>query len=338
VRWWSFSPCWDGPRAADDARTGRAAFLSTGSTGRAGSGTIASGCRDRLSGWHWLRSPNRAGTRLIHRPGRSVLRHLLRLAVQPTTHRPALYIPHLAASFKRLRHLSVQNNLYFSETAMTPDAFAITSGYLGAALSAGMVIPQLTRVLRDPRAKGVSPVSWAMIMITCLTWLVYGIKAGVISQIPGNALICPSAVAIVLATPAKLAVPWRAAALAAAVSAIVVSAVFVPPEFLGYLGFAIGLVSALPQTIKSVARLHSVSRSAVSIPTWLLRAAAQVCWLDYGLVRHNAPITAAAVVTLINALVLVAAESYHQRGVCGSKRVTPGSAWVHRIIRRVPRK
>lgn len=186
--------------------------------------------------------------------------------------------------------------------------FAIWSGYAGAALSVGMVVPQLARTLRNPGLGGVSAISWLITVSACFTWLVYGVKAHVWPQVPGNALICPGAAAIVLSVPARLTVARRALLLAAIAGTIVVIAVLVRPDQVGYLAFGISLVSATPQLVTSLAR-RQASRSAVSIPAWALRGSSQVFWLTYGLIMHNGPIMVAALVTLFSVIVVLAAES-----------------------------
>lgn len=191
---------------------------------------------------------------------------------------------------------------------MNLDVLGTASGYLGAALSVGMVVPQLVRTMRSRGTGGVSAPSWALTTITCLTWLIYGVKAGVVPQIPGNMLIVPGAAAIVLLVPAKLTVARRAMMLAAAASGVIVAATFLPTEYIGYLAFLIGLLSSLPQAIESVWRSRSAGGSAVSVPAWLMRGCSQVFWLGYALTRHDVPIMVAAVVTLASAVVLVAAE------------------------------
>jgi altronate hydrolase len=173
-----------------------------------------------------------------------------------------------------------------------------------------MVVPQLFRTLRNPRLAGVSATSWTITMSACFTWMVYGIKAGIIPQIPGNLLLFPGAAAIALAVPARLSVARRAAVLASALSAIIIFAVFARPEDIGYLAFTISLVSALPQTIMSLARRRLADgRSAVSVPAWVLRGGSQVFWLIYGLAEHNGPIIVTAAITLTSALLVLAAET-----------------------------
>jgi uncharacterized protein with PQ loop repeat len=191
---------------------------------------------------------------------------------------------------------------------MTLHSLAIASGYLGAVLSVGMVVPQLARTIRNPGAGGVSPTSWALTMAACLTWLTFGVKAGATPQIPGNVLIFPGAAAIVLTAPSRLTVSLRAVMLVSASAAIVAAAVFLAPDYIGYLAFVIGLVSALPQARESIARSSSAGRSAVSVSAWLLRAVSQVFWLGYAIVLHQVPIIVAAGVTMISAIALVAAE------------------------------
>lgn len=63
---------------------------------------------------------------------------------------------------------------------MTLHGLAVASGYIGAALSVGMVVPQLARTLRNPQLAGVSAASWMITMTACFTWLVYGIQARVL--------------------------------------------------------------------------------------------------------------------------------------------------------------
>lgn len=204
---------------------------------------------------------------------------------------------------------------------MILNGLVVASGYIGAALSVGMVVPQLVRTLRNPQLAGVSAASWTITMTACFTWLVYGIKAQVLPQIPGNVLIFPGAATIALAAPARLTVARRAAVLAAAVAAVIVSGTFVRPEDLGFMAFGISLVAAFPQTVTSLVRWRSGCQSAVSIPAWAMRGGSQAFWLTYGLALHNGPIMVAAAVTLVSAVVLIAAEasSPHRRGRVASR-------------------
>ena len=152
--------------------------------------------------------------------------------------------------------------------------FANAAGYIGAALSVGMVVPQLIRTLRHPSLGGVSAMSWLITAACCSTWLLYGIKGHVWPQIPGNALIVPGAAAIVLAVPARLTVARRAGLLAATAGVLILVAVLARPEVLGYLAFALTLVAATPQVVtvgaaaagRGVGGLHPVLADARWVP------------------------------------------------------------------------
>jgi uncharacterized protein with PQ loop repeat len=187
-------------------------------------------------------------------------------------------------------------------------AFAIAAGYIGAALSVGMVIPQLVRTMRNRSLGGVSAMSWLITTAACFTWLLYGARGHVWPQIPGNALIVPGAAAIVLAVPARLSVAQRAGLLAATAGTLILVAMLVRPDVLGYLAFAISLVSAAPQVITSIARRRE-GRSAVSIPAWLMRGVSQLFWLYYALILHNGPTLVSAVVVLVSVAIVIGLES-----------------------------
>jgi uncharacterized protein with PQ loop repeat len=185
---------------------------------------------------------------------------------------------------------------------------ANAAGYVGAALSVGMVVPQLIRTLRHPSLGGVSAMSWLITAACCFTWLLYGVKGQVWPQIPGNALLVPGAGAIVLAVPARLSWARRAVLLGATAGILIVVMVLAPADALGYLAFALTLIAASPQVITSVRR-RQADRSAVSIPSWLMRGGSQVFWLYYGLILHNGPTALSAVVVLASVAVVVAIES-----------------------------
>jgi uncharacterized protein with PQ loop repeat len=185
---------------------------------------------------------------------------------------------------------------------------ANAAGYLGAALSVGMVVPQLIRTLRHPGLAGVSAMSWLITSACCFTWLLYGVKGHIWPQIPGNALIVPGAAAIVLAVPARLSVARRAVLLSAAAGTLIVVMVLARADVLGYLAFALTLVAGTPQVVTSVRR-RQAEGSAVSIPSWLMRGGSQVFWLYYGLILHNGPTALSAVFVLASVTVVVAIES-----------------------------
>lgn len=186
-------------------------------------------------------------------------------------------------------------------------SLAVASGYLGAALGMGMVIPQIARTLRNRSMPGVSALSWSLTAISCSTWLLYGVRAQELPQIPGNVVIVSGAILIALLVPSATAPRIRATRLVALLAAVGTVAAVAPPTMLGLLAFAIGLVSSWPQLITSLTRPAHVP-SAVSISAWLMRCASQAAWLFYALVLHDLAVTIAATVTLTSALVILAVE------------------------------
>jgi uncharacterized protein with PQ loop repeat len=191
---------------------------------------------------------------------------------------------------------------------------AVATGYLGASFGVAMVVPQIVRTFRNRAAAGVSPTSWSLTALACLCWLMYGIRAGVTPQIPGNILLVTGASIIVVAVPARVPGARRAVLLGAGAAWIVLIGALAPPEFIGYFAFAISLVATWPQTVQSITRARSSDDSAVSMHAWMFRAASQVCWLAYAIALSDVPVTVAASVTLLSALVVLTAEARRSSG------------------------
>jgi len=192
-----------------------------------------------------------------------------------------------------------------------------TLGYLGATLGVLMVAPQIARTLRDRARPGVSAMSWSLTGLSCLTWLLYGIRADEPPQIPGNIFMVTGAIFVVLAIPSPLTVRSRALRFGLPAAALIGLAFVLPPAALGFVAFGIGLVSALPQLARSLAG-RAGAESGVSVLSWLLRAASQVAWLSYALALHDVVVTISASFILASALVLVLIES--------SRRSAPSTA------------
>jgi uncharacterized protein with PQ loop repeat len=185
---------------------------------------------------------------------------------------------------------------------------AVAGGYLGAVLGVSMVIPQIVRTFRNRTLAGVSAVTWALTALSCLTWMLYGVRSGEVPQIPGNILIVTGAAVIVLAVPSAMSRSMRAIGLAGPAALLVGLATVLPPPVIGFVAFGIGLISAVPQTIRSLTRPQPQT-SAVSVLTWVLRAASQISWLFYALVLHDITVTISATFILITSTVLILSES-----------------------------
>ena len=81
----------------------------------------------------------------------------------------------------------------------------------------------------------------------------------------------------------------------------------VPVALVGTIGFAIGLVSGLPQLIVSLSRRGG--ESAVSVLTWVLRVACQLCWLLYAALIGDVVVTVSAAFLGTSAALVLLAET-----------------------------
>lgn len=190
---------------------------------------------------------------------------------------------------------------------MTIHLTAELIGYFASALGVAMVVPQIGRTLRDRTAPGVSALSWALTALACFSWLLYGLRTHELPQVPGNVLLVSGAVAVVLMVPSGTSMRVRGALLATAAVTIAGLSPMLPAAALGSVGFGIGLFSGIPQLVASLTR-RTGGPSAVSVPTWMLRAASQACWLTYALLLSDAMVTVSAVYLLASALLVVVAE------------------------------
>lgn len=182
-------------------------------------------------------------------------------------------------------------------------------GYLGATLGVIMVVPQIVRIVRHPGLPGVSTASWSLTSLTCLGWLVYGIRTRAAPQIPGNVLLVIGAVTVVLLVAGDMPRYRRALALGAAAAVLLTIVSIMPAEDVGYFAFALGLCSSWPQLYDSINSWRAHVNSGVSVSTWGLRLCSQICWLTYAIGTSDLAVGIAAVVTLSTAVALVALET-----------------------------
>lgn len=209
---------------------------------------------------------------------------------------------------------------------MTTHEIGFGFGYLGAALGVAMVVPQIVRIVRHPSLPGVSPISWALTVFGCLLWFTYGLRSGALPQLPGNLLLIFGAIAVVLLVKSPTSRARRAALLAAGLGALAVIGWVIPTESVGYLAFAIGTVSTWPQLYDSIGNWRAHINSGVSLSTWALRIASQVCWLAYALGTSDAPVAVGACVAGLTGVAMFALETAARAPAFGSARVMTETA------------
>ncbi|HEY5049613.1 MAG TPA: PQ-loop domain-containing transporter [Acidothermaceae bacterium] len=209
---------------------------------------------------------------------------------------------------------------------MTGHEIAFGLGYLGAALGVAMVVPQIVRIVRHPSLPGVSPISWALTVFACLLWMTYGLRSGALPQIPGNVLLVCGAIAVVLLVKTRTSRARRAVLLTLGAGLLEATAWVIPPQGVGYLAFAIGTVSTWPQLYDSVGNWRAHLNSGVSLSTWGLRIASQVCWLSYAVGTSDLPVGIGACVAGLTGIAMVALETAARAPAFGSGGVMTETA------------
>ena len=209
---------------------------------------------------------------------------------------------------------------------MTTHDIAFGFGYLGAALGVAMVVPQIVRIVRHSSLPGVSPISWALTVFGCSLWLTYGLRSGALPQVPGNMLLICGATAVVLLMKSPTSRGRRAVLLALGAGLLEAAALVIPTQGIGYLAFGIGTVSTWPQLYDSVGNWRAHVNSGVSLSTWGLLIASQVCWLTYGLGTSDLPVGIGACVALLTGVAMVTLETAARAPAFGSARAMTETA------------
>jgi uncharacterized protein with PQ loop repeat len=175
-----------------------------------------------------------------------------------------------------------------------------------------MVLPQVYRTRSHPGLRGVSTVSWSLTALCSFTWILFGIKAGALPQIPGNVVLAPAALMIVLTAPSTRSRPVRFACLATAALFVSGVSLFSSATEVGFVAFGMSVVSTLPQTITSLSGAARTGATAVSVPAWSVRAISQVFWLIYAVVWRDLPIMFGGGFTLLSSIAVASSERRHQ--------------------------
>lgn len=196
---------------------------------------------------------------------------------------------------------------------MSPADLGTALAYLGSAIGVAMVIPQILRIVRHPHMGGVSPWTWAITVVSCTTWIAYGVRTGSMPQIPGNILLVSGAVAIVLLVPAAWSRSVRAVGLALATAVMVLVSTLLEPEVAGFFALAIGLTGMWPQVFETVWLRRGMGPSAISLTSQALKVVSQLCWLAFAVLTLDVPVLVAAIMTLSTNFVITGVEIARRR-------------------------
>ena len=99
-----------------------------------------------------------------------------------------------------------------------------------------------------------------------------------------------------------------------------------PTQGVGYLAFGIGTISTWPQLYDSVGNWRAHINSGVSLITWGLRIASQVCWLAYAVGTSDLPVGIGACVAGLTGIAMFALESAARAPAFGSAHVITETA------------
>lgn len=188
-----------------------------------------------------------------------------------------------------------------------------TLAYVASAIGVAMVVPQIQRIVRNPLMGGVSPLTWAITVVSCSVWIAYGIRTSSMPQVPGNILLVSGALAVVLLVPAAWSRRARAATLAGVVGALLVATTRLPAEAVGFLAFGIGLFGMWPQVIETVWLRRGMGPSAVSLSSTALRLVSQSLWFTFAAVTFDLPVLTAATMMLVTNTTVMIVEVSRRR-------------------------
>ena len=152
-------------------------------------------------------------------------------------------------------------------------------GTLGVLLNQVFIWPQVLRAVRT--AEGIAALTVLGGLLARISWTAYGAVLGDVALVVGNVVV--------------LALSGLGVAAAVAVAA------YAGDTVLAWLAVTSAAVVNLPQMVRALSDRDRLA--GVSVPTYLLIAAASACWLTYGVLVQEAFISAPHLVLLPTALV-----------------------------------
>lgn len=190
-------------------------------------------------------------------------------------------------------------------------------GVTGVLLNQVFIWPQVLRAVRT--VEGVAVLSVLAGLLARALWSVYGVALADPALVWGNVTVAGGFLALlVLVAARRRSTAPRVLAGAALVAAAVVAVTLAGEAVLGWVAVVTAAVVNLPQMVRVLADRDRLA--GVSVPTYLLVAAASSCWLTYGLVTQRFLITAPHLLLLPSALVIAVTAWQSQR------RATRGQA------------
>ncbi len=199
-------------------------------------------------------------------------------------------------------------------------SFAAALGWLAAALSGSLSIPQVFRIIRTRSVAGLNLLTWQTLLIAGVSWSAHGILVDRAQILLPNAVMMLGG-AIVLAQIQKAqALPTVAVwvfPLAASASSIALD------YALGPVVFAVMMV--VPAVIGQLAQYREIRNardvSGISPAMLLINPVAQALWLTYALVTWELSIICVATVLIVVMTANVAALMVRRRQLSVQRRI-----------------
>ncbi|WP_459642810.1 PQ-loop domain-containing transporter [Kineococcus sp. NUM-3379] len=188
--------------------------------------------------------------------------------------------------------------------ALTPETLVHTVGLTAATLGVLTSVPQVARLLRDPRAEGLSPASSLLGVLAAGSWLTYGVLLLDPAQLVGNV---PGLLGAVLTA----ALVYRRTGLRQAHGQVLTAAWALALAGVWFLAGVqgVGIAATVVSLVKMAPQIGVVLRggslAALSPGTYLLATVAAVLWTVYGLaLGQGSVIACSAISAVLSAFVL----------------------------------
>lgn len=177
-------------------------------------------------------------------------------------------------------------------------SFEAALGWLAAALSGSLTVPQVLRIVRTRSVAGLNLLTWQTLLIAGISWSGHGLLVERAQILVPNAILLIGAAIVLNQLRRAESLPsvrvW-ALPVAASVASIALDSAFGP------LVFAVMMV--IPAVIGQVAQFREIRSAAdvsgISPVMLMINAVAQVVWLTYALVTWELSIICVATVLIV---------------------------------------
>lgn len=198
-------------------------------------------------------------------------------------------------------------------------------GWIAAASSASLAIPQGVRIARLRSVAGVSTITWQSLLLAGVAWTAHGLLYGTQQVIWPNVLLAITSSWVLWQLTVARSLPWIRT--------------WVPPLMLATLGFAVdalvgqfafGVVVFIPGAIGQLAQIREILRapdlSGISMVMQLVGLMNQILWFSFALPSGDMAIVAASVPIGVLYTITVIALAVRRRRLARERGVALGTA------------